>query len=133
MASTNKNLPTTNNLGPTSSNRLPTMKEIIIKNPETIHQECVVNYMLIDNRIKTIILEAQEGLAAYKHATKEMIIRSSDMIIKKYSHLSMDDVRLCMMKIVSGEYFEIIQLDIERIGKGFKLCYDDTIVVAIKS
>lgn len=56
-----------------------------------------------------------------------MIQFATEVIISEYKHLCFDDIKLCMQKLVTGQFLEIkeiISLDVERIGKALKL-YDD--------
>jgi hypothetical protein len=56
-------------------------------------------------------------LAEYKRPTPDMVLATVNIITSQYSHLCIDDVRLCMQNLFTGLYGEIIALDIERFGK----------------
>lgn len=46
-----------------------------------------------------------------------MVLATVNLITGQYSHLSIDDIKLCISNLYTGLYGEIIALDIERFGK----------------
>jgi hypothetical protein len=56
-------------------------------------------------------------LADYKRPKPEVVPFIVDLIVDRYSYLSIDDAKLCIQNLCTGLYGEIIALDVERYGK----------------
>jgi hypothetical protein len=63
-----------------------------------------------------IINDGAKLLAEYKRPKPDMVLYVVNLIIDKYNHLAIDDIKLCMNNLYTGLYGEIIALDIERYG-----------------
>lgn len=98
-----------------------TVLQILKDKPVTIKSQCQHSENDVRAAVILIINSNAKLLAEYKRPTVEIVIAATNLIISQYSHLSIDDIRLCIQNLCSGLYGEIIALDFERYGKALKV------------
>ena len=111
-----------------------TVQGILRDKPLTIRQICnnsVSDGEQVTLNIMNTIITMSSLIAEYKRPTHEMVLAASNLILGKYSHLSQDDVTLCMSNLFTGLYGEIIAIDIERFGSALHKYSEDKRLTAI--
>lgn len=94
-----------------------TVLSILKDKPVTINNLSKQNVNDVRAALILIINDGAKLLAEYKRPKPDMVLYVVNLIIDKYSHLAIDDIKLCMNNLYTGVYGEIIALDIERYGK----------------
>jgi len=108
-----------------------TVLQILKDKPVTIKSQCQHSENDVRAAVILVINSGAKLLAEYKRPTVEIVIATTNLILSQYSHLCIDDVRLCIQNLCSGLYGEIIALDFERYGKAFKVYSEEKRVTEV--
>jgi hypothetical protein len=108
-----------------------TVLQILKDKPVTIKSQCQHSENDVRAAVILVINSGAKLLAEYKRPTVEIVIATTNLILSQYSHLCIDDVRLCIQNLCSGLYGEIIALDFERYGKALKVYSEEKRVTEV--